>query len=116
MPGEQRQHRRAETNVLVQFCEDSGDNSAQQYQKGIVGNCSAGGMYIATEHPAPRGSLIRLKFSLDSENKAPLPIQARASVRWVRHVAHPRGMGVEFLEFEGIDAQDFREWITNLLV
>ncbi len=116
MSEDRRKNYRTTAEVIVQFCEESEDNRDQHDHKGIVENCSAGGMYISTEHPASRGSIIRLKFSLDSESPPPLPIQARAIVHWVRHVAHSRGMGVEFLEFEGIDARDFKEWITNLLV
>lgn len=112
---DRRVHPRSATDIVVQFCEESEAGTTHQYRKGTVENCSAGGMYIITEDPAPRGSVLRLRFSLGSRKDTPLPIQARAMVRWVRYVSQPHGMGIEFLGFEGIDAQDFREWITSLL-
>ncbi len=112
---EKRIHSRTMADIVVEFCEDSENSTNQQYQKGLVENCSAGGMYITTEIPATRGSTIRLKFSLGSSEVIPLPVQARAVVRWVRYVSQPHGMGVEFLEFKGIDAMDFKEWATSLL-
>ena len=116
MSSEKRVHRRAATNVFVQFFQESdGHNTRQQYREGMVKNFSMGGMYIATEHPFPRESIVIVKFRLESRTKPLLPIQLRAVVRWVRQVTNPKGMGIEFLEFEGIDEGDFREWMTSLL-
>ncbi len=112
---ERRVYPRTTANIVVKFSEDSEKNTPPEYQEGKVENCSAGGMFIITDQPAPRGSHVRLKFHLDSNQNTPLPVEARAMVRWVRYVSQPHGMGVEFLNFEGIDARDFREWITSLL-
>jgi c-di-GMP-binding flagellar brake protein YcgR len=112
---EKRKYHRTVTEVFVQFFEESDENMNHQYQEGVVENCSAGGMYISTDHPCPRGSTIILKFRLESRIKDLLPIKVRAAVRWTRHVTNPKGMGIEFLEFEGIDKRDFQEWITSLL-
>ena len=110
---ERRKYLRAVTDVFVQFCEKSAGRPNQQPHEGLVENCSAKGMYISTGHPSPRGSLITLKFC-ESATKALIPGQVCATVRWVRYLTDPKGMGVEFLEFEGVDERDFKEWITSL--
>ena len=116
MKAERRQYTRAATEVIVQFFEDSPEKNEQSiHSEGIVENFSAGGMYISTEHPPSRGSSVILKFRIKANPKALLPIQVRAVVRWVRQVTNPKGMGVEFVEFEGIDERDFEEWLSSLL-
>ena len=116
MNNEQRAHRRVATNVFVQFFQESdAHNPRQQYREGLVTNISVGGMYISTEHPSPSTSVIIVEFRLKSQTQSLLPIQLRAVVRWVQQESSSRGMGIEFLEFEGIDERDFREWITSLL-
>ena len=112
---ERRMSQRTTMDIVVRFSEDSGEITHRTYQEGIIENYSAGGMYITTDAPLARGKVALLTFRLKSQQNAPLPIQVRVTVRWVRQVSNPRGMGVEFLDFEGIDESDFKTWITNLL-
>ena len=99
--------------MVVRFYEESGET--QKEHLGLVENCSAGGMYITTEYPLPRGKIVIVKFQSHSPKIPHLfPFEVRAIVRWARLLNEPKGMGVEFLKFPGIGESEFREWIVAL--
>ena len=81
--------------------------------KGIVENCSTGGMFISTDLPFSRGSVFTLEFELESETKHRIRIQARAIVRWVQQLIHHPGMGVEFILFNGRGDHEFNSWVAR---
>ncbi len=112
---ERRKNARTPTNIVVEFSEGSSETIDCQPQEGTIGNYSLGGMYILTDHPLSRGKTIRLTFHLNSQSNNPLPIQIHGIVRWIRKDTNPQCMGIEFLNFEGIDEHDFTAWISNLL-
>ena len=113
---ERRKGLREATDVLsVQFFDESERDGGRRLHKGLVENCSSGGMYITTDHPFDRGSVVTVKFQADSEKiRSNLPFEVRATVRWVRKVTSPKGMGVEFLEYSGITEEKFKERIAVL--
>jgi Tfp pilus assembly protein PilZ len=113
---ERRKNSRALTDIFVQFFEEAEDEAQASYHEGIIENYSTGGMYISTDHPFPRGSTILLNFRLtESHIERPLTVKVRAVVRWVRQITLPRGMGVEFLEVEGVKEAEFKQWLAALL-
>ena len=116
MTSERRQDLREMTKMVsVQFFDESEHDRHQRLHKGLVENCSSGGMYISTENPSDRGKVITLKFQPDSaKSLSRLPFEVRATVRWVRQVTKPKGMGVEFLECNGISEEEFKEQIVVL--
>jgi len=79
---------------------------------GIVHNFSYGGIFLATQVPFATGSVLELEFSIQEEN----PVSARAVVRWRQHLKQPAGIGLEFIEFAGIDDRDFASLITRILL
>lgn len=101
--------------VSVQFFDESEQRGSQRPHTGLIENCSVGGMYITTENPSSRGKVVTLTFQADSEKfRSRFPFEVRATVRWVRQVTNPKGMGVEFLECSGITEREFKERIVAL--
>ena len=111
---EKRKSCRIKTHFLVKFFRESVDSTIRQYQKGIIENCSPGGMFITTEHLFSRGSVFTLEFELNSEMGHRILIQARAIVRWVQSLVKHPGMGVEFILFDGIGKHEFTNWLANV--
>ena len=115
MESNKRKYPRIPTKFLVNFFRDAVDKSIRQSQDGVVENYSAGGMFIATDHPFSRGSMLNLEFELGSEKSFRKPIQARAIVRWVQRLANHPGMGVEFVLFNGFGKHEFEQRFNNIM-
>lgn len=115
MGKERRKFQRVATNVHVKFREKEVDDSAQEYFEGVAEDSSLGGIFLATNHLFSPGSIVSLifKFILDNEE---VEIRAKAIVRWTRRIFQPRGMGLEFFEFEGLAGKDFERCLDKLLV
>ncbi|MDY0095677.1 MAG: PilZ domain-containing protein [Candidatus Vecturithrix sp.] len=109
-----RKYPRISTNFFVKFFRDAVDSSSRQSQQGLAENCSAGGMFIATNYPFSRGNVLNLEFNLSSETMPRRQIQARAIVRWVQRLVNHPGMGVEFLLFNGFGKHEFAQQIEHL--
>ena len=114
MGKERRKFNRVATNVHVQFREQEVDDSTQEYFEGVAQDSSLGGIFLATNHLFSPGSIVSLifKFLLDNEE---VEIEAKAIVRWTRRIFQPRGMGLEFFEFEGLGGRDFHRCIEQLV-
>ena len=113
-PQKRRTHR-IRSGVAVRFIGESIDRTTRRYLDGVAENCGLGGMFISTEHPYPKGSLITLDFRINSESKELTPVSARGIVRWVQRRIGDRGMGIEFIEFEGLGDRVFSDWIEKVL-
>ena len=113
MEKNKRKAHRIATKFLVNFFRSSVDNSIRRTMKGIVENCSSGGMFISTDCPFSRGSVFTLEFELESETKHRIRIQARAIVRWVQRLMHNPGMGVEFILFNERGDHEFHNWLAR---
>ena len=70
-------------------------------------------MFLATEHILPKGSIVTLDFAVEYKKKISA-IQARAVVRWVSSKKPPIGMGLEFIEFQGLGNRAFTDWAQSL--
>jgi len=111
---EKRKYPRIATNVHVRFRNEFLSKEARDYLGGVAENLSLGGMFVSSDHLLSKGSIITLEFEIESEDKNVSTINARAVVRWVRRWRSPRGMGIEFIEFQGVDNHTFAKWIEGL--
>lgn len=115
MSYQRRKTRRIRPGVAVRFFGESIDRMKRQYLDGVVENCGLGGMFIPTDHPFPKGSPITLDFRIESESKELTPVRAQGIVRWVRRRTGDRGMGIAFIEFQGLGDRVFSDWIRKVL-
>jgi uncharacterized protein (TIGR02266 family) len=90
-----RVHDRVPVSIEVEY------RTAGAFLVAYTSNLSKGGLFIETDHPAPIGTDLVLRFTIPGAG----PIEVRGSVAWVRPEAmegkNP-GMGVEF---EQLDAR-----------
>lgn len=109
-----RKFKRSATNVLVRFKEENLDKQTKHYLDGVAQDYGRGGIFIATDKPMNKGSVVFLDFLFLDEGKE-VHIQAKAIVRWTRIFRKPKGMGVEFYDFTGLEGIDFEEYLEKLL-
>lgn len=110
-----RKFKRSATNVHVKFKKEEGlDKKTQQYLNGVAENCGIGGMFIATDTLLEKGSVITLDLVFLDEG-AEINVQAKAVVRWIQRFRKPKGMGVEFYDFSGLEGIDFQPYIERLV-
>ncbi len=112
---EKRKFKRVATNVRVRFNKQQVDKETQEYFQGIAEDCGLSGMFLTTEHLMPKGSVISLKFKYVDQAGKEITIEAQAIVRWTQRFRKPRGMGLEFFEFTGLQGLNFEECLEQLL-
>ena len=115
MFNKRRKNCRIRPGVSVRFMGESIDKMKREYLDGVVENCGLGGMFISTDHVFSKGSLITLDFRIDSESKDLTPVRAQGIVRWVQRRNGNRGMGIAFIEFQGLGDRVFSDWIKKVL-
>jgi len=91
-----RKHPRAQVSLLVQYR----FNSVQDFLAEHAVNISPGGIFIATERPAPVGTMLYLQFSLKDGSRL---IEGMGRVAHVQQgtATQPHGMGIAFVQFDG---------------
>jgi len=110
-----RKFKRSATNVLVKYREvEDMDRSTRQYLHAIAKDYGVGGIFLATDNPMEKGSVISLDFLLLEDGKE-VTIQAKAIVRWTQRFRKPKGMGVKFYDFTGLDGMDVEQCLEKLL-
>jgi len=78
---------------------------------------STGGLFLASDHPLPLNSPLRMEFILPTSEKA---ICCNARVAWVnganriRKSTLPTGMGVQFLDLTLADMDAIRQYIESV--
>ena len=107
-----RKYPRAAADVGVSYVEEPVTSDTRDYLQGLAADIGLGGMFIATDHPLPKGSVASLEFRTGAN---PEGVRARAMVRWVRRIGQPKGMGIEFIEFDGLGERGLDEWIERLV-
>lgn len=90
---------------------DHTSQQQQQYLLGLADNISMGGLFIATDRPLRPGTVLHMRLYGDDDPSHTRPLGARAMVRWRRVWGKPRGMGVQFLEFEGLGERRVESWL-----
>ena len=95
MPKHERKHPRTRVSLLVQYR----FNSLEDFLAEYATNLSPGGIFIATEEPSPVGTMLYVQFSLKDGSKL---IEGMGRVAHVQQPTkdQPRGMGVEFVQFD----------------
>ncbi len=112
---EKRKFRRVASDVRVQFSRQAVAKETGDYFRGIAKDCSLGGMFLATPHVVPKGSVVLLSFQYVDEEGETVTIEAQAIVRWTRRFLKPKGMGLEFFEFHGLGDRDLEQCLDQLL-
>ena len=110
MDDDRRQYRRVAAGVRVGFQREDMDANASEYLQGVAENCGLGGMFLATSHLFPKGSVVVLAI----EREGQPAVEARAVVRWVNRWSRPHGMGLEFIEFEGLGERNIEDWLNEV--
>ena len=64
--------------------------------------------------PAP-GAVVALEMRLGDNSGEQSLVRARAVVRWTRQQDEPEGMGVEFIEFDGLKDLTLMELMSRVL-
>lgn len=105
---------RARAGTSVTFAALPVDRRSRRYLESVATDVSLGGMFIAARVTFRPGTLLQLEFSIPV-GASDGPVRARAIVRWRRCWQRPRGMGVQFVEFEGLGRQHLTEWIERPL-
>lgn len=107
--GDRRRHHRVPGRLVVLFNRLA---PGADEEPGLTEDASAGGLFIATERPLPRGARVGVElFCEDSPEPA---VRARAVVRWRRRWRHPRGMGVEIVAISESDRERLERWLERL--
>lgn len=111
---DQRRFRRVAVGTSVTYSGEPLDPRSREYFESLTGNVSAGGMYLATRVTFPPGTLVHLSFDVVAGAADDRPVRATAIVRWRRRFFAPRGMGVEFVDFQGLGKRRLEEWLETL--
>src|SRR3954470_20998272 len=91
----ERKHPRTPVSLLVQYR----FNSLEDFLAEYATNLSPGGIFIATEDPSPVGTMLYLQFSLKDGSKL-IEGMGRGEHVHPGPAAQPRGMGIEFVQFD----------------
>jgi c-di-GMP-binding flagellar brake protein YcgR len=111
---DKRRFRRVAVGTRVAYSGEPLDPISRDYFESLTGNLSAGGMYLAAKVTFPPGTLLHLRFDAVGGAQDDSPVRATAIVRWRRRFFAPRGMGIEFVEFEGLGKRQLEEWLATV--
>lgn len=115
MLNDQRKFKRVASNVRVGFSKQQIDKDSEEYFQGVAEDCGLSGIFLATPHLMPKGSVVSLNFQFVDETGEQVKIQAQAVVRWTQRFRKPKGMGMEFFEFQGLGDRSFAQCLKLLL-
>lgn len=115
MGRDRRKYRRVAGGVRVVYSGVQVERATREYLDGIARDLSIGGLFLETRRPLPKGTLVDLDFFVEADAREE-PVHARAVVRWTRRFFRPRGMGLEFIDVEGLGQTRLESWIDSVLV
>jgi c-di-GMP-binding flagellar brake protein YcgR len=87
----------------------------QRYLLGLAEDISLGGVFVAAQYPPRPGTVVRLHLYAGNDNEYLAPLTAKAVVRWRRPWGKERGMGIQFLELDGLGERRLESWMDGLL-
>jgi hypothetical protein len=99
----------------VRFVPESVAPNVGEYLDGLAADIGLGGMFVATDEPPAPGSVVALEIDLGDHLGEHSLVRARAVVRWTRQQTEPKGMGVEFIEFDGLRDLTLGEFMSKVL-
>lgn len=111
---DQRKFPRLAAGIRIRFRGAALRKADREYLEGVAENVSLGGMFIATSRPPREGSLISLEFDRPAVAGG-RPVRAKALVCWRRRWRQPRGMGIRFVELEGLGPLPIAVWLEEVL-
>ena len=81
---------------------------------GLIKNISCGGIFVATDMPAEKGTVLRVRFSFPNFDA---PVEADVQVQWVRDRYSEgeglKGMGVAFVDLDPEVVAKINEYIHD---
>ena len=107
---DKRRYPRVPSTTRIRWRPVDLSHEAQHYLAGLAENSSFGGMFLVTDEPLRKGTLIEIAFTVSDEP----PITARALVQWVRRFRKPSGVGLKFVEFSGLGDREFQALIASV--
>jgi len=114
MSQDKRKFPRVSVETGIRYRPIPADSSTVEYLEGVLENVGLGGVFIATEEPLPKGSLVEVEFRIAEQGKQ-CAIRAQALVQWDRRLFTPPGMGLQFVAFEGLGQQQLEVWLRKIL-
>ena len=84
----------------------------REYYEGLIEDVSLGGMFIEIARPFPKGSIVAIQFKSKTGNDE-RPVTAKGLTRWTQKWKRPHGMGIDFIEFDGLGSTPFDEWFKT---
>lgn len=111
MPVERRRERREPAALAVHFQPVSGV-PADGRRAGFSLDASRGGLFVATRHPLPRRTVLRVEIFPLGSSAEPV-VCGLGVVRWRRRWKNPRGMGVELLRVAEPDRRRLSRWLDS---
>ncbi len=84
----------------------------REYYEGLIEDVSLGGMFIEIGQPFPKGSIVAIQFESET-GKEERPVTARGMIRWTQKWKRPHGMGIDFIEFNGLGNTPYNEWFKK---
>jgi hypothetical protein len=112
---DKRKYPRAKKDLDVRFVPESVAPNVGEYLDGLAADIGLGGMFIATQEPPEPGAVVSLEIRLGDNSGEQSLVRARAVVRWTRQLDEPQGMGVEFIEFDGLRDLTLMEFMSRVL-
>jgi len=111
---DKRTYRRVAAGTHVTLRPADVGRRSRRYLEAVAANLSFGGMYLTGPPSFRPGTVLDLEFALSGPDGETHVVRARAIVRWRRRLRHPRGMGVEFVEFDGLGRDRLKVWLERL--
>lgn len=88
------------------------DKRDREYYEGLIEDVSHAGIFVEIDHPFPKGSLVTIQFQSKIEKDERL-VTAKGLVCWTQKWKRPHGMGINFIEFEGLKNTPLEEWFKK---
>lgn len=109
---ENRKYSRVSPDVNFSVMLNHIDKDDLKYFEGMIENIGLGGMFVEMDHPFSKGNMVTIQFKMVKEG-VEQPVIAKGLVRWTQKWKRPHGMGVDFIEFDGLGKNSFKEWFKN---
>jgi uncharacterized protein (TIGR02266 family) len=108
-------HEEARQSLRVRVFVSVDIESEHNFWTGLTLDLSEGGVFVATHHHVPRGSVVLLNLTLPPDEE---PIITPAYVRWTRAYCPfdevPPGLGLQFVDLDLASKARIRRFVYNM--
>jgi hypothetical protein len=87
----------------------------RQYLVDLLERRDYGGMFLPEKHPMAPGTVLEMVFHAPGAEDRARPVRARGMVIERRRWHGPSGMGILFLDFEGLEGGPLAETLDSIL-